>query len=292
MSDLQTTTGILRTAADITGITGATSFSGSDARGSYNYSSKLNTIAEAGIASSLTLYDETLSDYTRPLSLGQKMYLYDYVVEGSGNLPIREDWLDVSETTLVVSWDEVPIDTAIQVSSNGTTWLNMYFASYDDSSPDGKYYYVWAGGRTSFSTTGGYEVTEVTCKAGNVLGGKYFLIYNTDGDKYFVWFNTDGVSTSPAASGGPLHGVAATGIEVRVLSTDDAVAVALKTKVVMAGQTDFTAIVNPTNTLMVSIANRVQGRTYDSSVGTSGLTISTRTQGGDTESYQYARLPI
>lgn len=291
MSDSQYTTGILKTAAELTGIEGATSFKGSDDRGDFYYDPNLNPIALAGIRSTLSLYEETLSNYPRPLSPGQKTYLYDYVVEGSGDLPIREEWLDSAETELEVDWDSIEVDTEIQVSTDNSTWKNMYFASYDESSPDGKYYYVWAGGRTSFSMTGGYEVTEVTCKAGNTLGGKYFLIYNTENDKYFVWFNLDGTSTSPAADGGPMHGVTATGIEVRVLSTDDAVAVATKTKVVMAGQTDFTAIVNPSNTSMVAIANRVQGRTYDSSAGNSGLTITTRTQGGDTESYLYARLP-
>lgn len=270
MSDVQYITGIVKSAETITGISGASTFAGTDTRGYFFYDSKLKLIGQI-----------------RSRLLPSDIPEYDYIVDGSSGIHVRADWVQDIQTE--VYWDQVLVDTEVQVSNDNLSWKNMYFAQYDVSSPDGKPYYVWVGGRTSFSTIGGSEITEITCKAANVLGGKYFLIYSPT-VKYYVWFNIDNANSSPGSNGGPMFGVTATGIEVKLAGADTADIVAGKLKIIMDTQAEFRAMISPNSNIIVAVACRTAGKAYDASSGNSGLTIATRIQGGDKENYQYARI--
>jgi hypothetical protein len=270
MSDVQYITGVIKSAEELTSITGAQTFGGEDSQGFYAYSIKLNGYAGQ-----------------RVRLLDSDQAAYDYVVDGSGGLAIRDDWVDDIQTE--VYWDQVPVDTDVEVSNDNTNWTPMHFAEYDPSSPDGKYYYVWVDGRTSHSTIGGTEVFEVTMVAASSLNSKYFLIFS-DTDTYYVWFNVGGTGNDPADAGGPIAGLGYLGAEVALDSTDTSSMVAIKTKVVVDGLADFLAIISPNNSSVVAIAASQSGNVYDAQPGNSGLTIEIKIQGGDKESYQYARI--
>ena len=59
-------------------------------------------------------------------------------------------WKELSKLSfeLYVDWADIPIDTPILVSDDGTNWINRYFAEYTDD-----IVYVYPGGATSWSST-------------------------------------------------------------------------------------------------------------------------------------------
>lgn len=270
--DLEYITGIVYSAETLTGIDGDQSFSGSDIRGYFNYDARLNALV--GLRLRL-LPPETPQ--------------YDYIVDGSGGIPARADWIHDIQTEYF--WSDVPVDAKVQVSNDNSTWKNMYFAQYDTASPNGKFYYVFSGGRTSFSTIGGNELTEATCLSAGLLNSKYFIIYSTTA-KYYVWFNVDGTGINPSSQGGPFFATTYIGIEVKLYAADTADIVATKLKVVMDGLTDFRAILSPSGNTIVAIAVRTASKVYDPNSGTSGMTLVVKVQGGDKESYTYAKLVL
>jgi hypothetical protein len=270
MSDIQYISGILRAASDITGITGAKSFSGEDSQGYYTYDTKLNSYAGSRV---------------RLLESDQPQY--DYVVDGTNSIGVRQEWITDIQTE--VFWNQVPVDTDVEVSNDESTWKAMHFAEYDPNSPDGKYYYVWVDGRTSHSTIGGTEVFEITMKQASELNSKYLLMYSKT-STYYVWFNVGDTGTDPAGPGGPIAGEGYTEVEVALSSGDTAELVATKAKVVINGLSEFMAIVSPNDSKVVAVASSSSGSIYDAQPGNSGLTITVKVQGGDKESYKYARI--
>jgi hypothetical protein len=270
MSDIQYISGVVRSAEDITGITGAQTFGGEDSQGYFQYDIKLNKYAGMRL---------------RLLEAEQPQY--DYLVEGTGGKSIRDDW--VSDVQTEVYWDQVPIDTEIEVSTNGTTWKKMHFAEYDQSSPDGKFYYVWVDGRTSWSSIGGTEVFEVTMVAASGLNSKYFLMYS-DSATYYVWFNVGAAGVDPAGPGGDLEGLGFTEVEISLDSSDTAELVATKSKVVINGLAEFLSIISPNDSKIIAVASSTSGHIYDAQPGNSGLNIEVKIQGGDKENYEYARI--
>jgi len=271
MNDIQYISGIILSAEDIINLTGAKTFSGEDSQGYYQYNIKLNNY-----------------DGQRLRLLPTEQPQYDYLVEGTGNLSIRDDW--VSDIQTEVYWDQVLVDTDIEVSTNNFNWTKMHFAEYDPSSPDGKFYYVWVDGRTSWSSIGGTEVFEITMVAASGLNSKYLLMYSTTSTSYYVWFNVDGAGVDPAGPGGDLEGLGYTSVEITLDGTDTAEMVATKSKVVINGLTEFLAIISPNDSKVVAVATSTSGDVYDAQPGNSGLTIEVKIQGGDKENYQYARI--
>lgn len=271
MSDYQYISGIVKTAETITGITGAQTFAGEDSQGYYDYNIKLNNYA--GLRSKL---------------LPAEQPQYDYTLDGTGNLSVRDDWLtDIQDE---VYWDQVPVNTEIEVSDNGTTWTKRHFAEYDPNDPDGKFYYVWVEGRTDWTQIGGSEVFEVTMAAASALNSKYFLMYSRTAT-YYVWFNVNSAGVNPAGPGGDLEGLGYTSVPVALLGTDTAAMVATKSKVVINGLSEFLSMVSPNDSTIIAVASSSSGEVYDAQPGNSGLTIEVKIQGGDKESHLYARIP-
>lgn len=270
MNDLQYISGIVISAETLTGITGATSFRGEDSQGPYTYNARLNSFT--GIRSRLLLAEQPQ---------------YDYIVNGTGGLNVRDDW--VSDIQTEVFWELVPVRTEVEVSNDNVNWTKMHFAEYDPTSPDGKFYYVYVEGRTDWSTIGGSEVFEITMVAASGLNSKYLLMFSHTAT-YYVWFNVDSLGIDPGGVGGPLVGLGYTEVEVALDGTDTAELVATKTKVVINGLAEFMSIISPNDSTIVAVASAVAGNVYDAQPGNSGLTIEIKIQGGDKESYQYARL--
>jgi len=271
MSDLQYVTGIIKSAEQITGITGAQTFGGHDTQGYFKYDARLNPLAGQRVR----FFPAEQPDY-------------DYIVDTTGGINIRSAWATSIQTE--VFWDEVPVDTPVEVSNDNLTWKKMYFSEYIPTSPNGKKYYVWVAGRTSYSTIGGTEVFEITMTVASGLNSKYFLMYSST-KTYYVWFNVGGAGVDPAGVGGPLAGLGYYGVPVTLLATDTADMVATKSKVVIDGLIDFLAIVSPLDNKVVAVAAAQSGSIFDAQPGNSGLTIVIKVQGGDRESYLYARIP-
>jgi len=114
MSGLKTVTGLIRSAEDLTGLSGLQSFSGEDSDGIFSYSTELNSFTS----------DRVELEY--PTQNG-----YDYSYRVSNRVyNLRESWIDDLET--IIDWDSVPIDTLIKVrNSEDDEWVNGLFAKYD-----------------------------------------------------------------------------------------------------------------------------------------------------------------
>ncbi len=272
MSDIQYISGIIISAEALTGITGAQTFGGEDIQGYYSYNIKLNPLAGER---------RKLIDSDQPE--------YDYIVDQSGGLKVRDDW--VSDIQDEVYWNLVEINTEIEVSTNNVNWTKMNFESYDPSSPDGKPYYVWVDGRTDWTSIDGAEVFEITMAAASTLNSKYFIMYSVTDTTYYVWFNNDSTGNDPAGPGGDLAGLGYVGVEVALLNADSAESVAIKSKVVIHGLTEFISMISPNDSKIIAVATSSAGSVYDAQPGNSGLAIEVKIQGGDTENYQYARIP-
>jgi len=263
-------TGRLKSAYLLTSIPGCKSFSGEDAQGFYNYPEALNNLALAG--TDIVLVDSDVPNY-------------DYQTLGMVEYGIRASWLDFIST--LVYWDQVPIDTEIEVSTDNATWVKRHFARYDEDSPDGKLYYAFIDGKTSHTAEDAQEVIDIECSdaTASSISGKYFFIYSDD-EAFYVWFDVDNssVDPNPASPGGQTL----TEIEVNLNTSDSDSVIATKLRAALDAQADFSATL-PTNT-KVQATVATAGNAYDVLAGDAGLTVSVNTQGGGEESWEYARL--
>lgn len=266
---LEYITGVILTASALTNITGMLSFTGQDARGNFYYDPRLNYLA--GLVLGLQPSDNPSYDYTTLSSLN-----------------VRNSW--VTNVQIQVFWNKVSQNTPVQVSADNVNWINSYFDLYDPRDPNQEYYYVWNGGRTSYSHLNTSQVEEVTCVAALTLNSTYFTIYNGTQHSYYVWFNVNNNGIDPGLVGGPFFNTNFMGIPVLLLSSDQATDVALKLKVTMASTTGFSATLIPNDPTTVAIASTYVARTYAPSPSNSGLKISVVTEGNDEIGYKYAKL--
>lgn len=236
---------------------------------------------------------------------------YDYIVVSSGGLQAKTEWF--SSIDEQVFWDRVAIDTHVEVSTNNTDWIKAHFAVYEEDDPDGKPYFVYEDGKTSYTVTGSRESYSITLPGFSSQGGKYFRIYSNIGkDDYYIWFNLNahtGGSTDPAVPG-------YIGIPVKILTGDTAASIAQKTYTKLTVESEgsggiaeavawgspwpvdpgsqpsreFFAMYNP-GTSIVYLVVKGTTTTYDANSGTSGVIINIVAHGGNTIGYQYARLP-
>lgn len=267
---LEYITGIILTASAITNnIPGMLSFTGQDTRGPFYYDPRLNPLA--GLVLALQPATNSTYDYT--------------TISG---LNLRNSW--VTNVQVQVFWDKVIQNTPVIVSADNINWISSYFDLYDPRDPNQEYYYVWNGGRTSYSHLNTSQVEEVTCVAALTLNSTYFTIYNGTQHSYYVWFNVNNNGIDPGLVGGPFFNTNFMGIPVLLLSSDQATDVALKLKVTMAGTPGFSATLTPNGPTTVAIASINVARTYAPSPGNSGLKISVVTEGNDEIGYKYAKL--
>jgi hypothetical protein len=267
---LEYITGVILTASAITNnIPGMLSFTGQDVRGAFYYDPRLNPLAGLVLA---------LQPATNPS--------YDYTTISGLNL--RTSW--VTNVQVQVFWNKVIQNTPVMVSADNVSWIRSYFDLYDPRDPNQEYYYVWNGGRTSYSHLSTSQVEEVTCIPAITLNSTYFTIYNGTQHSYYVWFNVDNNGIDPGLVGGPFFNTSSVAIPVLLLSSDQATDVALKLKVTMAGTTGFSATLTPNDPTTVAIASTIVTRTYAPNPGNSGLKISVVTEGNDEIGYKYAKL--
>jgi hypothetical protein len=90
------------------------------------------------------------------------------------------------------------------------------------------------------------------------LGGEHFLIESLDDDfgsdaSFYVWFDLDGSSVDPAPAG-------RTGIEVEVVTGDDAAAVATKLKDALEAHASFRAKLDSSNSSIVLAEAEFKGK--------------------------------
>lgn len=114
------------------------------------------------------------------------------------------------------------------------------------------------------------EITSITCIAAAGLAGDYFYINSAnDATQYYVWYEVSGSGTDPNIVG-------KTGIKVEVSTSDTATQVATATKETLDVLQDFSATsAGP----IVLVTNSQVGHTTDATAQTSGFTITTPTQG-------------
>lgn len=269
MSDLTYNTGILKAAELITGIDGCVSFEGEDAQGFYHYNEVLNSIAGSEIP--IVESDEEN---------------YDYKTIGAVEYGIRTEWLDYINVN--VYWDQVPIDTEVEVSADNVNWFKRHFARYNEDSPDGKKYYVFESGKTSYTIGSIQEIMEIDCagKSASDVFEKCFFLYS-ENNAYYVWFdvNNSGTDPNPVSPGGqPL-----TEIEVNLNTDDSDAVIASKLRYAIVLESDFSVTLK--NNTIVEVTVNVPGMAYDLIDKNSGLSLTVTEQGGGEESFQYARLP-
>lgn len=266
-------TGIIKSAADILSVANITSFSGSDSQGSFTYSSRLNSFA----GSSIKLYQSEVSDY-------------DY--QTSSGLKLRSEWLEGDAPSIEVIWTLVPVDTDVLVrNSEEDEWIEAHFYQYNPDSTDSKFYYVYADGRTSYTTVGGSEVTHITAISATTLNNKYLFLHSSS-TSYYVWFNVDSGGTDPGSAGQPLESLGFTGIEVALTSADNSETVAFKIATEINSEADFGAVVDSEDLSMVIVTEADEDFSYNATSGTSGMVVEIVREGGDIENYRYATLSV
>lgn len=268
MSDLTYITGILKTAETITGINGCKSFSGLDIQGNYNYSEALNVLAGQSIV--LVESEDDNYDY--------------YTLGGMKQQGVRSEWLD--SITTQVYWNQVPIDTKIEVSNNNTDWTKRHFSKYEVNSPDGKQYYAFVSGKTSHTAINSNEVISIECDGASAssVNGKYFFIYSKT-NNYYVWFD-DGTTEDPNPTSP--GGLSLTRIKVNINLNDIEDVIATKLKNTLDALADFSAEVTTNTKVVVTVSEA--GKVFDPLSGNAGLSISVMIQGGSEESFLYSRL--
>jgi len=117
-------TGVVRSAEEITGVPGLIAFT---LIGNIPYIGAMNDLAGQRIELQPT-----------PRSP------HDYLGNGFGWL---RDWLkDIS----YIDWDEVPVDTKIEVQGSDEVWKRRHFAYYDKAA---NLVYAYLDGKTSFTET-------------------------------------------------------------------------------------------------------------------------------------------
>lgn len=146
-------------------------------------------------------------------------------------------------------------------------------------------WWLWQACTTSHS---GAEVSTVKCIAASAMTtSDYFLINTINGAgavvENYVWFQIDAAGADPAPGG--------TGIEVDILSGDDADGVATKLKTKMDAEGNYGAAV-ATDTVTITNANA--GAVVDASDVNTDFTIGITTQGTDSHAITLnaAQTPI
>ena len=199
----------IQTAEELTGITGTKYFRGSDNNGDFYYHTKLNK----------------LSGLTTVLEFTEEDDPFDYVVQNSGGLRVRDTWL--TEFQYETTWEEVPLDEIVEVSMDEANWYKMHFSHYDPDSPNNKYFFVFGAGRSSGTSLDWTEQITILLKDWTTLSGKHILLYS-DTSKYYIWFNLDESSTEPTVTG-------YTGVEVNIETGEPAYSIAEKVKDLIDG---------------------------------------------------------
>lgn len=268
--DYLSVTAFVQKAEDLTNIPGVIHFRGTDNRGYFEYDKKLNALD--GMKVGLI-----------PLLSGNP---YDYIVEATGGIRVRSDWLQTIEYD--VDWTTVPIDEVIEVSTGSGSWYKMHFAGYEPNSPNSKPYLTFQAGRSSETALDLQEVISVTLSDWSNLGGKYILFYSDD-TSYYIWFDLDDGSTDPGAAGGPLDGMGYTGVEVDIQTGEPANSIATSVKDAVDSIADFSAVISSQDDRIVEITVQQSGLVFDATPENSNLTISIKMQGGDIVGWPMAR---
>jgi hypothetical protein len=260
-------TGYILKAENILNYPGVITFRGEDSRGSFIYDSKLNALD--GYKS--ILYKRETGD------------VYDYTVDATNAIRVRSDWIDSLDYD--VDWTLVPIDETIEVSTGNGKWYPMHFAGYEPDNPNENYYFTFRAGRSSETSLDLKEKISIVAKDWEDLSSKYLLLYSIE-KSFYLWFNLEEDSTDPKSSGGPLDGTDYEPIEINIETGEPADSIANKIKNKVDALEDFDASVSNSE---VTIEVVEVGKVYDASSGTSGLTVTTKVQGGDVEGWPLAR---
>lgn len=268
--DYLTVTAFVQKAEDITNTPGVIHFRGNDTRGYFEYDKKLNALD--GMKVGLI-----------PLVAGHN---YDYIVEATGGIRVRSDWLQTIDYE--VDWVTVPIDEVIEVSTGSGSWYKMHFAGYEPNSPNSKPYLAFQAGRSSETALDLQEVISVTLSNWDGLAGKYFLFYS-DTSSYYIWFNLENGNVDPGGSGGPLENSGYTGIEVDIQTGEPADSIAESVKDAIDSISDFSAVISNQSNSIVEITVQESGLVFDATPENSNLTISVKMQGGDIVGWPMAR---
>lgn len=125
--------------------------------------------------------------------------------------------------------------------------------------------------KQDLTPTGDFEerTVDFTGEDATAIDGNYWTIYTHDRG-YYVWYDVDFGSTDPAPGGGLLP------IKVDISSGDTDNDVALATEAVLNAHLDFSA---SKTSLIVTVTNTSLGNVTDSTIGSTGLSILTTTQG-------------
>lgn len=268
--DYLTLTAFVQKAEDITNIPGLRHFRGDDARGYFEYNTKLNALD--GMKVNLIVLDPGMP--------------YDYIVEATGGIRVRADWLETIEYD--VEWAAVPIDEVIEVSTGSGNWYPMHFAGYDPDNPNSKPYLTFQSGRSSKTALDLQEVIHVTLSDWENLGGKHFLFYS-EADSFYIWFNLDENNSDPGGPNGPLDGLGYTGVEIKIQTGEPADSIASSVQQEIDAISDFSAAVSTEDNRIVEITVEETGKVYDATPENSNLTIQIKMQGGDIVSWSMAR---
>lgn len=119
------------------------------------------------------------------------------------------------------------------------------------------------------------EISHVSFMHGDKIeGGQYWLITSAVPTDYYIWYRKDTVGTDPAVAG-------RTGLQVDILSTDNADSVATKTKTVLdaVGGAPFTTTRVNHTLIITNAANAAVTDAANGDMGLGGMTITVTTQG-------------
>lgn len=267
--------GIIKTAEEITNKVGALTFRGKDAEGEYVYHPKLNALKDFTV------------DLTPITDNG-----YDYLVERTGGIRIREEWLKSKQVS--VNWDLIPIDMIVETSMDEVNWYKMHFARYEPDSLSGRPYLTFAAGRSSKTALLVRETTVLnfTNVLASTLSGKYFLVFS-ETNNYYVWFNLDNSSADPGSLGRPLFDLGYIGLKVDYLSGETLESILGKVASKITSTGEFTANQLDINMRTIELTYKNTSIVKDANAGiVDNLVITVGLQGGDVISWPFARLPI
>lgn len=119
------------------------------------------------------------------------------------------------------------------------------------------------------------EISHVSFMHGDkIQGGQYWTLTSAVPTDYYVWYRKDGVGVDPAPAG-------KTGIQVDILSTDDASTVATKTSTALnaVGGAPFSCTTNNFTLIVTNTANAAVADAANFDMGLGGMTITVTTQG-------------
>ena len=165
------------------------------------------------------------------------------------------------------------LDNGESVAVSGTTSLQLLQYIGSSSASDSSPQYVSALNPGSVP-----QITSISIGAGSTItSGQYFVISSSaDAREYAVWFKVDGVGTAPVAPN--TNGL----IEVDILSTDNAAAVASKLSLALDTTPfgDFSTSTGSEYVFITSPANATVGATYTNNSQT--FTVVSTIAGGTT----------